>query len=54
MTTLEDSLLKGDEMLFVLVIYFAVGNVCYVHNCNDKHIDTFTVRLQTEKDELIN
>ena len=35
MTASKDSLLKRDEMLFVLVVCFAVGDICNVHHCSD-------------------
>ncbi len=51
-TTTEDSLLKRDEMLFVLIVCFAMGDICNVHHCNDK--GSITVRQQTVvKDNLI-
>lgn len=31
----KDSLLKRDEMLFVLIVRFSVCDICYVHHCND-------------------
>lgn len=34
-TASKDSLLKRDEMLFVLVVCFAVGDICNVHHCSD-------------------
>lgn len=40
-------------MLFVFIVCFAMGDVCYVHHCDDKDIGSITVRKQTVKDKLI-
>lgn len=50
-TTSKDSLLKGDEMLFVLIVCFAMGDICNVHHCNNKGSNT--VRRQTVYDDKI-
>lgn len=37
-TTWDDSLLKGDEVLLVLVVCFAMGDVCDVHHCRHRQM----------------
>lgn len=52
MPTSKDSLLKGDEMLFVLLC-FAMDNICDVHNCNGKDIRSIIAKQQETPGKLI-